>query len=78
MTLNLKWSKVTLKNYASKFSWLTLQTIILVTNIFSFIDFTHCRRCELKVQVSLVIRGGYVLSIWTANLEFADIKFIFD
>ncbi len=31
-----------------------------------------------NVQVSLVIRGKYVLSFWTANLEFADKKSIFD
>jgi hypothetical protein len=30
------------------------------------------------LQVSLVIRGRYVPSFWTANLEFADKKFIFD
>jgi hypothetical protein len=31
-----------------------------------------------KVQVSFVIRGRYVPSFWTANLEFADKKSIFD
>ncbi len=31
-----------------------------------------------RVQVSLVIRGRYVLSIWTANPEFTDKKSIFD
>jgi hypothetical protein len=30
------------------------------------------------VQVSLVIRGRYVPSFWTANLEFTDKKSIFD
>jgi hypothetical protein len=33
---------------------------------------------NFAVQVSLVIRGRYVLSFWTANLEFADKKSIFD
>ncbi len=32
----------------------------------------------ILVQVSLVIRGRYVLSFWTANLEFAVKKSIFD
>ncbi len=31
-----------------------------------------------EVQVTLVIRGRYVTSFWTANLEFADKKSIFD
>jgi hypothetical protein len=33
---------------------------------------------RFAVQVSLVIRGRYVLSFWTANPEFADKKSIFD
>ncbi len=32
----------------------------------------------IYVQVSLVIRGRYVPSFWTANPEFADKKSIFD
>jgi hypothetical protein len=32
----------------------------------------------IEVQVSLVIRGRYVPSFWTANLEFADYKSMFD
>ena len=31
-----------------------------------------------EIQVSLVIRGRYIPSFWTANLEFADKKSIFD
>jgi hypothetical protein len=34
--------------------------------------------CFIVIQVSLVISGRYVLSFWTANLEFADKKSIFD
>ncbi len=32
----------------------------------------------LVLQVSLLIRGRYVPSFWTANLEFASKKSIFD
>ena len=35
-------------------------------------------RLVRQLQVSLVICGLYVPSFWTANLEFADKKYIFD
>jgi hypothetical protein len=33
---------------------------------------------RMKIQVSLVICGGYIPSFWTANLKFEDKKSIFD
>jgi hypothetical protein len=33
---------------------------------------------NVQILVSLVIRGRYVPSFWTVNLEFADKKAIFD
>jgi len=44
--------------------WLLSQNIPRITKV-------------LYVQVSLVIRGRYVPSFWTANPEFADKKSIF-
>jgi hypothetical protein len=33
---------------------------------------------KLSIQVSLVIRGRYVPPFWTANLEIADKKAVFN
>ncbi len=46
-------------------SFVTLKTLYVVIDNFEF---------KLKLQVSLVIRGRYAPSFWTANLEFADKK----
>jgi hypothetical protein len=50
-------------------SFVTLKVFYVVIVNFEF---------KLKLQVSLVIHGRNVPSIWTANLEFVNKKSIFD
>ncbi len=52
------------------------QTFFIVKRIF-FSNFA-IKLGHFIVQSFLVIRGRYVSSFWTANLEFAEKKIIFD
>jgi len=67
--------------YKKASSWPTFVRTLSSLKVRLHLRFTYAfstLHCTLEVQVSLVIRCGYVPSLWPANTKFGDKKSIFD